>query len=536
MEKPQKRAVIYTRVSSDRQVENMSLGEQSKTCEAYCLNKDLTVDCTFTDEGESAKTTNRTKFQEMLEYCRKNKDSIDVLVVYKLDRFARSVQDHAAVTAILRKMNIGLLSATEMIDETITGKLMEHVLSSFAEFDNSMRSERSSSGMRARAMSGAWVAGAPTGYVNACNIQKIPTLMLSDDGNPKRIALFFETFAKGHLRQSEAVKLASDIGIRSAKGNPLCKTSVIRMLHNIVYAGYIKSGLTDNIKVDGLHPPIISYELFLTVQAVLNGRSRKNAPEKRLNIEFPLRRYLKCGLCNHPMTASKSTGRSGIRYPAYSCSKCTKKVNGTSIRIPAKQAHDEFERLLALLHPAGWILGAFREIVLRRWNYEFKEVQNQRRKMDKELSVLEDRKNSLVEKYLDKKVDDSTYEEQHERILLQRVDIEKERETLKSTEQNKESIVDEAIKFISNGKSLWANSPLEDRQRFQKLVFQQGILINPDRSFGTTQLSPIFEAVKDIENFFLENKITEKSRKTLWYTRQDSNLRPPGSKPGTLSS
>ncbi|MEO5948798.1 MAG: recombinase family protein [Candidatus Saccharimonas sp.] len=520
-----KKAVIYTRVSSDRQVDNMSLGQQLKACEAYCMSNDLTVEEVFTDEGESAKTAARPKFQEMLEYCRKNKLNVDAVVVYKLDRFARSVQDHAAVTAILRKMNVALLSASEMISESNTGKLMEHMLASFAEFDNSVRSERSTSGMRARSLEGCWVAGSPVGYINHRNEHNMPTLKFADKKTTTAVVRFFEAFATGAYKQAGAAKLAEEMGVRSSSGKPLCKNSVINMLNNIAYAGIIQTKLTDHKQVQAIHPPLISHDLFLTVQAVLDGRRRKNAPEKRVNKIFPLRRYLKCGICSHPLTASTSKGRNGS-YPAYHCTSCTKKTNGATVRISKQQAHDEFETLLSLLQPARWITDAFREIVLRRWNVEFRVVQEHRRKTDKELTMLEDKKNSLVDKYIEERITDDVYQQQQERLMLRRLELEAERESLKATEQNKEAIVDEAIKFVSHANTLWTNSPLEDKQRFQKMVFQQGIFVNPDSSFGTTELSPIFEAITDIENFFIENKITEKSDKSLWCPGVDLNHRP----------
>jgi len=500
-----KTAVIYTRVSSDRQVENMSLEQQHKICRAYCMNNDLVVDNIFTDEGKSAKTVaSREEFKNMLEYCRKNQKSIDAVVVYKLDRFARSVQDHAAITAILKKMGITLLSATEVISDSTTGKLMEHMLASFAEFDNSVRSERCSGGMRARAMDGCWVAGAPIGYVNFRDEAKRPTLKFGDKQTVEQVVRFFEEFATGKYRQSQAVALADEVGLRTVNGKPLCKNSVIKMLNNHAYYGFIKSKLTDNKPIKALHPPIISRELFLTVQAVLDGKRRVHAPEKRRNTEFPLRRYLKCGLCDHPLTASSSKGRRA-KYPAYHCSKCTKKQNGATVRISKEQAHDDFEQLLSMVQPARWITKAFREIVLRRWNLEFREVQNQRRKIDQEITSVEDTKNKLIDKFINDKISEDIYQVQEERLTLRRVQLENERDTLKSAEQNKESIVDEAIRFICNANSLWANSPLEDRQRFQKMVYEQGIFVNPDQTFRTTELSPIFEAATDIENFFLEN-------------------------------
>jgi site-specific DNA recombinase len=531
-----KTAVIYTRVSSDRQVENMSLEQQKKICEAWCANNELVVDSIYTDEGKSAKTVvTREEFKKMLEYCRKNQKRIDAVVVYKLDRFARSVQDHAAVTAILRKMGIALLSATEVISDTTTGKLMEHMLASFAEFDNSVRSERSSGGMRARAMDGCWVAGAPIGYVNYRDEAKRPTLRFADKETVSQVVHFFEEFATGKYRQAHAVALAEKVGLRTANGKPLCKNSVIKMLHNHAYYGFIKSKLTDNKPVKAIHPPIITRELFMTVQAVLAGKKRNVAPEKRRNGTFPLRRYLKCGLCEHPLTASVSKGRNGS-YPAYHCSKCTKKAVGATVRISQEQAHADFERLLNLVQPARWISKAFREIVLRRWNYEFREVQDQRRRVDRELTELEDRKNKLIDKFVDDKIAEDIYHQQEERIMLQRLELEEERSKLKITEQNKESIVDEAVRFISATQQLWSGSPLEDRQRFQKMVFKHGIFVNPDQTFRTTELSPIFEAITDIENFFLQNEITERSKKSLWYTRRDSNPRPLVPETNALSS
>lgn len=161
-------AVIYTRVSSEEQVDNMSLGNQEVACRDFIARQpgDLKVDEVFVEEGESAKSADRTKLKEMLEYCRENKHKVGHVVVYKLDRFARSVQDHMALQTILKKMDIILWSATEPIGETTTGKLMEHVLASFAQFDNDVRSERCRAGMKARALEGCWVVNAPIGYTN----------------------------------------------------------------------------------------------------------------------------------------------------------------------------------------------------------------------------------------------------------------------------------------------------------------------------------------------------------------------------------
>src|SRR4030042_1794358 len=143
-----KKAVIYCRVSSKEQVENLSLQIQEKQCREYCMREGYQIEKVFIEEGESAKTTNRPKFNELLAYCNKHKASISCVVVYSLSRFSRLSRDHHAIRALLYKQGITLRSVTEPIDDSSTGKLMEGILASFAQFDNDQKSERTLEGMR----------------------------------------------------------------------------------------------------------------------------------------------------------------------------------------------------------------------------------------------------------------------------------------------------------------------------------------------------------------------------------------------------
>ena len=87
----------------------------------------------------------------MLAYCRSNKGKVHFLVVFNLTRFARDKYDHFALRSHLNSLGISLRSATEPIDDTSTGKLMEGVLAAFAPFDNDVRSDRT----RARGNAGS---------------------------------------------------------------------------------------------------------------------------------------------------------------------------------------------------------------------------------------------------------------------------------------------------------------------------------------------------------------------------------------------
>ena len=154
-------AVIYVRVSTKEQTENLSLPTQLKACEEYCQRQGFHVLARFREEGESAKTADRTELQKLLQFCRTNKGRVQFVVVFNLTRFARDKYDHFALRAHLKSLGISLRSATEPIDDTSTGKLMEGVLAEFAQFDNDCRSDRTRAGMKAALELGRWTFLAP---------------------------------------------------------------------------------------------------------------------------------------------------------------------------------------------------------------------------------------------------------------------------------------------------------------------------------------------------------------------------------------
>jgi DNA invertase Pin-like site-specific DNA recombinase len=157
-------AVIYVRVSTKEQTENLSLPTQLRACEEYCRRQGYEVLERFHEEGESAKSTDRSQLQNLLTFCRLNKGRVHFVVVFNLTRFARdtpspcglrraSKYDHFALRSHLQSLGISLRSATEPIDDTSTGKLMEGVLAAFAQFDNDVRSDGTRAGMLAAPIS-----------------------------------------------------------------------------------------------------------------------------------------------------------------------------------------------------------------------------------------------------------------------------------------------------------------------------------------------------------------------------------------------
>ena len=149
------KAVIYARYSSDNQREE-SIEGQLRECMAYCKKNDITVLRTYIDRAMSAKTDHRPDFQRMIKDSAKG--LFDVIIVWKLDRFARNRYDSAHYKAQLRKYGVKVLSATENISDGPEGIILESMLEGMAEYYSAELSEKVIRGHTENALSASTTA------------------------------------------------------------------------------------------------------------------------------------------------------------------------------------------------------------------------------------------------------------------------------------------------------------------------------------------------------------------------------------------
>jgi site-specific DNA recombinase len=112
-------------------------------------------------------------------------------VVFALSRFARDGYDHHVLRATLAGLGITLRSATEPIDDSSAGKLMEGIIAAMAQFDNDVRSERTVAGMKARLERGGWTVPPPLGYLKRVDANGCNTIV----PDPQRVHLVTKAFA-----------------------------------------------------------------------------------------------------------------------------------------------------------------------------------------------------------------------------------------------------------------------------------------------------------------------------------------------------
>ena len=132
-------AVIYARYSTDSQREE-SIEGQIRECTAYAEKNGFTVVKHYIDRAVSAKTDNRPQFQQMIKDSERS--IFDVIIVWKLDRFARNRYDSARYKTQLKRNGVKLVSATEVISAGPEGIILESVLEGYAEYYSADPSEK----------------------------------------------------------------------------------------------------------------------------------------------------------------------------------------------------------------------------------------------------------------------------------------------------------------------------------------------------------------------------------------------------------
>ena len=121
-----KRAALYYRYSSDGQ-NVATISAQRRICKAFTDAEGYTPVKEYIDAGETATTSdNRDEFLQMLSDAKKG--LFDYIIVWQFSRFARNKEESVLYKAMLRKVGVRVISATEKTDDTPSGKLLEGML------------------------------------------------------------------------------------------------------------------------------------------------------------------------------------------------------------------------------------------------------------------------------------------------------------------------------------------------------------------------------------------------------------------------
>jgi DNA invertase Pin-like site-specific DNA recombinase len=156
------KVALYSRVSSESQDTLLSLSAQNKALREYAQKNGHEVVREFVDKAESGRSADRPAFKEMIALARTKHHPFEAILVWKLNRFARSREDSVVYKALLKKQSIAVITINEPpIDDSPAGKLLEGVIESIDEFYSSNLGEDIKRGMRENAGRGFFNGSTP---------------------------------------------------------------------------------------------------------------------------------------------------------------------------------------------------------------------------------------------------------------------------------------------------------------------------------------------------------------------------------------
>lgn len=468
-----KNVAVYTRVSSKEQVdEGHSLETQEKYCREYSKSHNFNIlEPIFIEKGESAKTANRTELLKLMKFVSDSKNKIDAVVVYKLDRLSRNRDDYGAIKAMFTAQGIRIVSVTERTDDNPYGRLFESQLVIFSQFDNEIRAERCTNGLKFACEQGRYVFPPPLGYLRQGGHG---TMNITPDSKyAPLIKKTFELIASGFHSAEDVRKIMAKNGLTKKDGRPLNKSHFYKLVRNQVYAGRIQVP-TFGIDVQGTFEPIIEKPLFDAVQQILVGKRARNQIYKKANDDFPLRGTLKHE-CGYSLTGAWSRGNTK-HYPKYRCSHC-KGVNPD--RDTLHNNFIEYLKTIRLNKEAEELLKISLEY---NWDKIHAQNINQIKELANKEKMLKEKRKSIVDKNINGVLNDELTKELLSDVESELADISIENLRYEKPIENREEIFNYALSFLKNLPEWWIkNTDAVTRREFQKFFFPHGIMYDGEK-------------------------------------------------------
>lgn len=345
------KAVAYARFSSDNQREE-SIDAQLRAIRDYAKKNGIILIGKYIDKARSATTDDRPQFLQMIEDSKQ--ESFNIVLVHKLDRFARNRQDSIGYRMELKKNGVSLVSVLEYLDEESPESIiLESVLEAMAEYYSKNLAREVKKGMKENALQCISTGGRPPfGY----SIDSETRKYVINEYEKPAVQMIFNGICEGK-GYNQIINELNKEGYRTRNNKPFGKNSIHEILRNEKYRGvYIFNrasakdyrGKRNNhlnkyddevIRIEGGIPAIIDDETFEAVTRIITSR-KKLSPSKAAKENYLLAGKIFCGECGNSMSGNrKFSGRNKRLHVTYRCNTRTSK---TSTECSNKELRREY--------------------------------------------------------------------------------------------------------------------------------------------------------------------------------------------------
>ncbi len=328
------RIATYLRISTDEERQPFSLEAQADRLGAYVPAQPGWRLVLSYEDRMSGKQLNRPGLARALADAHAGR--YDLLLVFKVDRLARSVSGLAQVLEALDTAGVAFRSASEPFDtSTPAGRMMVQMLGVFAEFERELIVERTKMGLAKKAAKGEWTGGTPPfGY----QYDPASRLLAPVPAQAAVVQRIFTLYVDRGLGSAVISGLLNDAGQSTGRRCRWTPSRVLEILRNPTYVGR----LPFNGEVhQAQHAPLVDAEVFAQAQRIVAEREQSWRERAANATDYLLTRFLRCGRCGYGFVGTAAHGNGGA-YRYYTC--FARQRHGTKRcdqqRIPADPLED----------------------------------------------------------------------------------------------------------------------------------------------------------------------------------------------------
>lgn len=349
-------AVAYARYSSDNQREE-SIDAQLRAIHNYAEENGITIIHEYIDRAQSGTNANREDFLQMLNDSKNHE--FEMVIVHKLDRFARNRYDSAFSRKKLQDNGVKVFSVLEHFDDSPEGFMMESIAEAMSQYYSMNLAREVRKGLRENALSCRHTGGKPPlGY----DVDKNTMKYVINPEEARIVQLIFEE-AKNGSGYSDIISKLNSKGWKTKAGKPFGKNSILSILTNEKYKGvyvFNKASPADSngkrnshkyknddeiIRIPGGIPRIVSDEVFDTVNERLRKRKLKATSRNDAVEVYLLAGKMVCGICGSAYCGNSRTGSGRNKAKKYVSYRCVKRTRGTKLACNNKEVNrDSIEK------------------------------------------------------------------------------------------------------------------------------------------------------------------------------------------------
>lgn len=517
-----KRVAAYVRVSTDGEEQLQSFRSQKQYYQdKISQNKDWALVGIYADEGiTGTKTKNRDNFLKMVEDSMNG--MIDIILTKSISRFSRNLLDTLTYVRMLKDRGITIIFEKENINtSTMEGEMQLALLASLSQNEVESISQNVKMGVRMKMQRGEMMG------FNGClgyDYHPEDKSITVNESEAEIVSFIFDRYIEGYGAYTIAKELTK-LGKLNKKGEVKWTDSGVRgILKNEKYKGDLMQGKTYTLDpiskrrldnrgeqakyyVKDHHEAIVSEEVWDKAQEICRSRYKVNSnvvegTRTKFARKFAFSSMCECGFCGTNLTRRSHHQDTQHKKPVWKCRTASNKgiencPNSKSIdesiienafvemfRLLAENFDDVLESVLASVEETFSTDGTAEKL----------------KRVNKEITTLEKRRNKLTDMMLDDKITKEAYDEKYDEICKKLAKAESERQLYSEGVATQTSVA----KRMKEIRSQLANAEIMDG--FDRLVFEsivEKVIVGESVADGTVDPYKLTFVLKGMDSRYV---------------------------------